>query len=352
MTRSVFGWSASPGGSEWYRLTLPFRQLHGQYGWDYQVSNQLLSHSIGNGQRFSIANPADIMVVQRPMTEVAHRAVRHWTRRSTCAVVVELDDDLLTYEAGNPVEAHCTPERRQLLADCLSWADLVTVTNTHLAEVVNRYTTAPIRVVPNQVPVSLIDRPRPRRHGKITVGWQGSNTHADDWLAESRGIAEALAYSDRLQFHCMGWDYRGLIPAIRCRNWFTPFQPNIGEYYKSLAFDIALAPLRDTVFNRSKSDIRVVEAAAIGAVPIMSDAGPYSRVSGRHVRKSAGGGDTWRQHVADLVSTGETHQLADERATWKEWARRRTMEGNAWRWHELYSGVLSSGVHSETAQGQ
>jgi hypothetical protein len=339
MAKTIFGWSASPGGSEWYRLTLPLRELASQYGWEAEVGQALASHSMDNGQRFSIASPADVTVVQRPMSPVAGKAVKWWASRGSTAIVVELDDDLLTADSGNPVERACSPERRRILRECLERADLVTVSTVRLGEVVSEHTKAPIRVVPNQVPSALIERPRPKQHGHmVTVGWQGSNTHSDDWLAENLDITEALNYSDRIQFHCMGWDYRGLMPNIRCRNWFTPFQADIQAYYDSLAFDVALAPLRRNEFNRSKSDIRIVEAAAIGAVPIMSDWGPYARVSGRHVRGPAGGGDTWRQHTADLVSDGT--QRADERRTWKDWARRRTVEGNAWRWNEIYLGVI------------
>lgn len=344
MTKTVFGWSASPGGSEWYRLTLPLRELASQYGWETQVSQRLLSHSMDNGERFSIADPADVMVVQRPMSDVARRAVRHWSRTGMAAVVVELDDDLLTPGAGNPVEDACTPERRAVLKDCLAYADLVTVTNTHLAEVVSEHTKAPIRVVPNQVPSSLVDRSRPRRHdGKVTVGWQGSNTHLADFTEHAEGIRDALNYSDRIQFHCMGWDYRSLVQPLRCRNWFTPFQRDIQSYYDSLAFDVVLAPLQRNTFNLSKSDIRIVEAAAIGAIPIMTDWGPYARVTGRHVTWT----DGWRNEMAELVSDGL--QRADERRVWQDWARRRTIEVNAHRWHQIYMGVLSDAAHSDTA---
>src|ERR1700742_3342480 len=182
--RSVFGWSAGPGGSEWYRLALPFAALKTLHGWDVQVSTGYPTEWVNN--------TPDVVVVQRPMTDVALRTMRHWSRSSSCALVVDLDDDMWSIPPDNPAHRLASPVLLERLDNCLGYADLVTVSTTYLAEKVSEHTKTPIRVVPNCVPGALVHRPhRSVRGRKITVGWSGSGTHLGDWKAEAEGIGMA-----------------------------------------------------------------------------------------------------------------------------------------------------------------
>src|ERR1700753_3593192 len=92
--RSIFGWSAGPGGSEWYRLTLPLSALSTLHGWDAAVSSEYPSTRVGS--------PPDVVVVQRPMTSVAQRTMRHWSRKSACPLAVDLADAFWSIPPDNP----------------------------------------------------------------------------------------------------------------------------------------------------------------------------------------------------------------------------------------------------------
>jgi len=324
--RTIHGWSAGPGGSEWYRLTAPLSQLADQYGWQASVSTVYPSTRV--------LDPPDIVLVQRPMNEVTVRTVRHWHRKSLTMVAVDLDDDFWSIPEDNPAHRLATPELLGRLEQCLAMADVVTVSTTTLAERVSEHTRSPIRVVGNFVPEALIKRRAPGGR-KVTVGWSGSPTHLGDWQANAAGIREALEYSNKIDFHVVGADYRTELgwDGHLCCGRHTPFQRDIVDYYDALDFHVALAPLAPTEFNRSKSDIRILESAAIGAVPVMSHVGPYAKISGRHTGK-----DGWRQHVADLVSNPA--MLHQERVMWREWARSRTIEENVHRWFDIYESVM------------
>lgn len=330
--RTIHGWSAGPGGSEWYRLTMPLSALADQYGWQASVSTVYPSTRV--------LDPPNVVVVQRPMNEVTVRTVRHWHRKSLTTVVVDLDDDFWSIPEDNPAHRMATPELLARLESCLAMADVVTVSTTALAERVSRHTRSPIRVVGNYVPEALATRPLPALRGhKVTVGWAGSPTHLGDWQANAIGVCKALDYSNKIDFHVVGADYRAELPhdvhGLTGRH--TPFQPDIIDYYGALDFNIALAPLAYNEFNRSKSDIRILESAAIGSVPVMSGWGPYAKVSGRHVSDFEYGAD-WRQHIAELIS--DPQQLREERATWRAWAQARTIEANAYRWRDIYESVM------------
>lgn len=339
--RTIFGWSAGPGGSEWYRLALPLTALGSLYEWDAEVGTGFPSDRVNA--------PPDVVVVQRPMTDVAVRTMRYWSRRSSCALVVDLDDDMWSIPPDNPAHGLATPELLANLERALGYADVVTVSTSYLAERVSRYTKTPIRVIPNCVPADLVDRPRWNRRGhKVTVGWSGSATHLGDWKAEAAGIGAALDYSNKIDLHVVGTDYVSEhVDTCRVIR-HTPFQRSIQDYYDSLDFHVSLAPLARTEFNLSKSDLRILEAAAIGAVPVMSNWGPYAKVTGRHAKHLSA---EWRQHIADLVS--DPQQLHDERGVWKEWAKARTIEANAFRWNSIYTNLLGAGNNAEvqTASG-
>jgi glycosyltransferase involved in cell wall biosynthesis len=47
------------------------------------------------------------------------------------------------------------------------------------------------------------------------------------------------------------------------------------DYWKTLSMDIGLGPLRDTPFNRAKSDLRAREYMALGIVPVLPYLRPY-----------------------------------------------------------------------------
>jgi glycosyltransferase involved in cell wall biosynthesis len=47
--------------------------------------------------------------------------------------------------------------------------------------------------------------------------------------------------------------------------------------HRSASWDIAVAPLRDTPFNRSKSDLKFLEYSALGLPGVFSDIVPYNR---------------------------------------------------------------------------
>lgn len=302
--------------------------LADQYGWQASVSTTYPASRV--------MDPPDIVVVQRPMLQTALSTVRHWHRKSLAMVAVDLDDDFWSIPEDNPAHRLATPELLARLEQCLAMADVVTVSTSALAERVSEHTKSPIRVVGNFVPEALTKRPLPVLRGhKITVGWAGSPTHLGDWQANAAGILAALEYSNRIDFHVVGSDYRGSLSQDRRAplGRHTPFQRDIVDYYSALDFNVALAPLAYTEFNRSKSDIRILESAAIGAVPVMSSWGPYAKDSGRHAEP-----DGWRQHIADLVS--DPQQIQGERTVWQEWAKSRTIEGNAYRWHDIYESVM------------
>ncbi len=111
----------------------------------------------------------------------------------------------------------------------------------------------------------------------FVVGWGGSSGHLEDiggiapalirWVLETPRVTLSLMCSDSI------WDLFASLPAERKRRTKTG---SIDDYYRFVStLDVGLAPLADTAFNRSRSDVKFVEYAAYGAVAVLQNLLPY-----------------------------------------------------------------------------
>jgi glycosyltransferase involved in cell wall biosynthesis len=111
----------------------------------------------------------------------------------------------------------------------------------------------------------------------------------------------------------------------------------VSDFLRVIDFDIGVVPLRPSRFNDAKSDLALVELAALGIPAIVSNTGPYGRAAadGAPCRLSTMSHGDWTLHLRDLVEDEEARVQLGKQA--REWAAGRTIEGNAHRWEEAYS---------------
>ncbi len=190
MSRVVY-WSADSTGCGFYRCEVPAVGLR-QLGHEVTVSTVLDS---------AVPNYADVIIGQRigePMPSRIWRALARVPDRNY-RLVYELDDDVfsLVHEKHNPAAAEW-PARLANVVQNIQHADVVTVTNAHLAEAVYHHseTSAEIHVIPNAVPDELLDvasHPRTVMPAN-TVGWSGSATHDGDWAEDGAARLRVVLY--------------------------------------------------------------------------------------------------------------------------------------------------------------
>ena len=87
----------------------------------------------------------------------------------------------------------------------------------------------------------------------------------------------AEKYGNKIAFTFMGCasEFVQRLPGFS----LLPFEPSYKAYackLQTTPIDIALAPLLDTPFNRTKSNIKWLEYSACGIVGIFSDLTPYN----------------------------------------------------------------------------
>lgn len=215
----------------------------------------------------------DVLAMQRPAGKPGVRQMEQMQGKT--AMVYETDDDMLQVDpSGLP---HLYDENmRSTIRRCLRLADMVTVSTPYLAEQIEEFNDNVV-VLQNHINGELIveserwQKELPTR--PLTVGWQGGTSHLMDMVTIADPLRQVLADNPDVEMHFAGFDYSPLVKRT-CR-WST-WQPDVWEHYKATShFDIALAPLADHPFNRSKSHLKALEAAAMGQPIVASDSLPY-----------------------------------------------------------------------------
>lgn len=340
---TVFGWPANlDDGCFLYRIRLPLDEL------------ARLGHHVRISQRMDqqAREEADVIVGQRvaptkpsTMWQIMCRESRALGRRR---MVYEVDDDLFNIDPKtNPhAEVFHHPVVRANMIDNLRASDMVTVTTEPLADVLRRYNPN-VHVLPNAVRSEVFDIPAPPRRGqdagRVVFGWQGSATHHEDFAVAEAALLELLTTDGAAQLRFLGtpyWDrlYAAGVPHDRMDA--LGWTPDIDKHYKRVSrFDVTLAPLAGTVFNRSKSGLRVQESLALGVPVIASDVPAYRPwvqhgVTGFLVRTD----DDWLAAMRTLaadpalrLAMGEAGRRAA--VTW-------SIEATAHRWVDAYRTLL------------
>jgi len=315
-----------PSGCGYYRITLVMDQLKAN-GWDV---------SYGAGTPPAQAADAKIMVGQRlDRPDV----LGLWRRMSLQhKLVYELDDDIFHIDTVNwlAYRVYHQLDIQDAVAHCAEVAGLVTVSVEPLAEVMRQYSDNVV-VLPNFIPERLLSMTRPKPE-RFTVGWTGGASHSTDIRTCAPAVRAFLDWDcPKAQLHVQGSDFRGTFGHLNAR--FTPWVADSRDFYPTLDFDVGLAPLADTVFNRSKSYIKALEYAALGIPVIATDLEPYrdfviDGVTGFLVRKEK----EWRDRLRLLAGDEQLREQMGEKA--REHAANFTIEKNWVRWAEAYQALI------------
>lgn len=333
----VFGWLADHAGCGWYRVVLPLGELR-QHGVETAWA----------GRMHSSQWESDILIAQRTClpgpTSALQRIVRHKGNRP--AVIMELDDDLWRIDQSNPLSKgfYTDPQIRHNLTKNLEVADAVTVSTEPLAEIVRKWNKN-VHILPNTVPTELANWVPGRYTDRVTVGWQGSPTHDGDWHTPGIHIQRAyeklvpdMPQGTALEMHTVGEIPKHFPEVLPHRH--SPWQDDILAYYRLLDWDIALAPLADTPFNRSKSWIRVLEAAMLGFPVIASNVYAYRNavqhgVTGFLVKSHGDWGKYLRMLALDPAMRADMSTQA------RRWAASLAVNKTAIKWLEVYRELLN-----------
>lgn len=176
-------------------------------------------------------------------------------------------------------------ERLTGIEECMEAADAVTVTTKWLKKKYQKFAKR-IYVCPNGIDFNRYDLERaPKLDGEgTTIGWAGATGHFDaimPWLLQ---VAHLMDLNEEVNFVSIGQpltqvDFAGetFEKKYGRRALSVPFCA-IEQYPAAMTLmDIALAPAGTTRFHRGKSDLRWVEASALG-IPVIGGGSLYPEI--------------------------------------------------------------------------
>jgi hypothetical protein len=256
------------------------------------------------------------------------------------AVTWDNDDDVAALEMHsiksatrsemNPARDLAAQERALLFADVATTTSRV-LANQFLERGARRTT-----VVENFLPPEFASGTR-RTHDGTVVGWVAALEHEADVRLLGlnqifRGVLEA--HPD-VRIATVGLNLNLDHPRY---NWIeaVPFD-RLADVIRT--FDIGIAPLADTAFNRSRSNIKVKEYAIAGLPWLASPVGEYATLGARQGGRLVSN-DRWGSAIAALVTSRLRRITLALRA--RTWARGHTIDLQANQWEKALTAAIAA----------
>ncbi len=316
-----------------YRVEMPLREL-ARRGHEVLWPGQYDPHPVGAGRA-----GFDVLLMHHFFSEEALRFVE-LLNAAGVAVVWDKDDDIEVTPKWVPAYKAYGGRRglKRSFAQSVAVArasSLMTTPSPHLAARYQAAGVEHVEVIENYLAPEDIGLPRPRRPG-IVIGMCAGAEHREDHksLGIDKALTRLLRERDGVRVVSIGEDH-DLPEARHVRHAQVP----ITELLKvEREFDIGLAPLVDSAFNRARSDVKLKEYAAAGAMWLASPVGPYTgygEEQGGLLIEDGG----WFRALDEMVTNyGRRRELA-ERA--RAWARGQSMDRSVVRWESAIRRALA-----------
>jgi len=246
-------------------------------------------------------------------------------------VLYDMDDDFWSVSKDNPsliVSNAFKDQYESLIKEC----DAIITPSNILAKKFKKLAKKPVFICPNGVNLDIY-RERPHQMNKLVIGYSGAASHWKDLSIIAEAI-EKLSNDYDFFFSLYGMVGESIEAAMYFYKKMldSGFQPEKNEYFRSALdfysqlknvkmlhvpfhppeihpsilsradFDIGLAPLEDTEFNRGKSCIKFYEYAAVGAVTLASDIEPYKSEVSYRAKNTA---KDWYKKIQKLIEDEE-----------------------------------------------
>ena len=263
-----------------------------------------------------------------PDFEKANELIKKLTESGTI-VIVDIDDYWMPGKEHPIHDIIRFNKINEKIVANLKVASYVTTTTKLFADEIKKFNKNVI-VFPNAINPNEPQFKEPTLESdRLRIGWLGGSSHLHDLQLLDSPLGKITNLKDKLQFVLCGFDTRGTVTEINQQTgehkkrdilphetvWaqyekiFTQNHSLISEDYKKYLlkytqekypnelnesyvrvwtqpvtsyaknyskFDVSLAPIKNTMFNRMKSQLKVIEAGFYKKAIIASDLGPYT----------------------------------------------------------------------------
>jgi glycosyltransferase involved in cell wall biosynthesis len=299
----------------WYRCALPAMVLGADWvgAADAPPAGAVRTGRVPAGFTWDSVTGYDVVIVQQAAGLPWLHTIRRW-QQAGVHVLYEVDDWLrgVRAQAGHDNKASFTREAVAEYEKVMRVADGVICSTEWLAERVALINPRTF-VCRNGIDLKryAIEPPAPRA---VTIGWAGGTGHqaaVEPWLP---AVAAVLRAHPEARFHTVGQPFADqLAGEFGDRVLSLPFG-SLESYPAAMAdFDVALAPSAPGSFFAAKSDLRWLEASALG-VPVIADPAGYPEIEHGVTGFHAATPDEAAELLGTLVADPELRRRMGEAA--------------------------------------
>jgi len=297
-------------GCGFYRVMQPAKAL--------ALHSPVVCAEFSNYLTFSLGQCYDVIVAPR-VSHPTTVAILKQLQGVGKSVVYETDDLLSSLPNWNPAKDKVCETREAYRAHMIGAADGLIVSTPELAEALGRKNQSAVCL--NGIDTDLWPmKVQAQRQDDVRIIWAGSATHEADLELVVKPLQRVLKrYGKKVRLTFVGYappgftcayeragtsvvnispEWRDQVSLVRgCPVMKWP------EHLAAQGANIAIAPLVDHEFNLCKSELKVLEAWALGIPVVASDIAPYRRaldhgVNGRLVPANP---DLWFQELKNLI---------------------------------------------------
>lgn len=297
---------------------IPLRRLHAHGAMNFAVASQQRVTASGSGCwiRWTETFSPDIVVMSRYCSPFGEDILRFFRERGV-PVIYHLDDDLLDIpESLGPdiQERHGNPQTVACRRELLQNSDFIYASTAYLSELLQARLPAQRIVHGIYAPYlggELPSTPTSQRKCPV-IGYMGSRGHQDDLDLAVQALSRLLEERSDLMFEVFGTirlpstllRFGRRVRHIKVKKTYMDFLLTLA----GLGWDIGLAPLADTPFNRCKAPTKYIEYSACNIPVVASNMSVYSQVM------PEGGGelatDDWYERISRFLDHADYRQQA------------------------------------------
>ena len=273
----------------------------------------------------------DLIVFHRSLSPDFEKSVEIVTKLNELGIptVADIDDYWMPGKEHPLHDVIKVNKLNERIVNSLKSAKYVTTTTSIFADEIKKFNKNVV-VFPNAINPNEPQFKEPTLESeKLRIGWLGGSSHLHDLELLDQSISKLGSSVDKLQFVLCGFDTRGTVTEINAQTkehkkrniephetvWakyesiFTQKYSFVSEEYKKFLldykqesygnelkesyvrvwtkpvqsyaknyskFDVSLAPIKNHMFNRMKSQLKVIEAGFYKKALIASNLGPYT----------------------------------------------------------------------------
>jgi glycosyltransferase involved in cell wall biosynthesis len=289
----------------WYRAALPAMNIGADWCGIVGTPPELhiLTGQVRNDTRLPNFDDYKVVILQQPHGPKWLEKIRELQEKGI-KVVYEVDDYLhgVRKQPGHDFRKSYTKELLVLFEECMAQCDAMICSTDYIAERYAKFNEH-VYVCRNGLDTNRYRLTRPPRP-TVNIGWAGATGHMEplaEWL--NKAILPVMQQHDDTCFVVIGQPgFAKPVNEIFGGGRAIGLPWTLIENYPAAMtmMDIAVAPAGHTTWYRGKSDLRWLEAGALG-IPIVADATIYSDIEQGVTGFKASTPAEAREHLEALV---------------------------------------------------